>query len=130
MTCTSSVKRPAITDGVSIATPVTWCAEPSDLKHTYMKKFSQICDQSEAHFKGDRISITELYGKEIVFETFKNITIKGDQKLLVQFRYQEEGETYVFITKSEVIKDKLQKYQEHLPFQGTINLVKNYVTIQ
>lgn len=95
-----------------------------------MKKFSQICDQSEAHFKGDRISITELYGKEIVFETFKNITIKGDQKLLVQFRFEEEGDMHVFITKSEVIKDKLQKYQEHLPFQGTINLVKNYVTIQ
>lgn len=95
-----------------------------------MKKFSQICEPAEAYFKGERISITELYGKEIVFESFKNITIKGDQKLLVQFRYQEEGETYVFITKSEVIKDKLQKYQEHLPFQGTINLVKNYVTIQ
>lgn len=49
---------------------------------------------------------------------------------MVQFRYEEEGDTFVFITKSEVIKDKLQKYQEHLPFQGTINLVKNYVTIQ
>ncbi len=94
-----------------------------------MKKFSEICDQSEAHFKGNRVSITELYEKEIVFENFKMITIKGEDKLLVQFRYQEDGELFVFITKSEVIKDKLSKYKAELPFVGTVSLVKNYVTI-
>lgn len=94
-----------------------------------MKRFSEICDHHESHFQGTRVSITELYEKEIIFENFKLILIKGDEKLLVQFRYEEEGEMFVFITKSAVITDKMQKYGEHLPFIGKITKVKNYYTI-
>lgn len=95
-----------------------------------MKKFSEICDETENFFKGSRVSITELYGKEIIFINFKMIHIKGEEKLLVQYQYEEKGELHVFITKSEVIKDKLNKYKDQLPFMGTVTIVKNYVTIQ
>ena len=94
-----------------------------------MKKFSEICDESESHLKGERVSIKELYGKEIVLITFKVIKIKGENKLLVQFSYEEGGDPHVFITKSEVIKDRLSRYKSHLPFAATITVVKNYVTI-
>ena len=49
--------------------------------------------------------------------------IKGEEKIVVRFAYLDndiESEDYVFITASSVLKDRLVRDNEYLPFATTI----------
>lgn len=95
-----------------------------------MKRFSEISNTGY-QLAGERVSITTLYGKEIVFKAFVEKNIRNEKKIIVQFSYPEKEGDYVFITRSDVMRDKLTQYKEELPFIGTITKVKEkYVTIQ
>lgn len=95
---------------------------------SYMKRFSEISG-AEERFPGERISITQLYDQEIVFVDFKEKVILKENKIIVQFRYMDKEEDFVFITRSDVVKDKLATYKESLPFIGTLKKVDKYITI-
>lgn len=95
-----------------------------------MKKFSEISNTGY-QLAGERVSITTLYGIEIIFKEFVEKTIRNENKIIVQFSYPDKEGDYVFITRSDVMRDKLTQYKEELPFMGTITKVKEkYITIQ
>ena len=95
-----------------------------------MKKFSEISNTGY-QLTGERVSITTLYGKEIIFKEFVEKKIRNENKIIVQFSYIDKEGNFVFITRSDVIRDKLTQYKDELPFMGTITKVKDkYVTIQ
>lgn len=95
-----------------------------------MKKFSEIC-HTEHQLPGERVSITTLYNIEIIFKNFVEKTIRNENKIIVQFSYTDKQGDFVFITRSDVMRDKLTQYKEELPFMGTITKVKEkYITIQ
>jgi len=51
------------------------------------------------------------------------VPIKGEEKIVVRFAYLDndiESEDYVFITASSVLKDRLVRDNEYLPFATTI----------
>ena len=95
-----------------------------------MKKFSEISNTGY-QLTGERVSITTLYGKEIIFKEFVEKKIRNENKIIVQFSYIDKEGDFVFITRSDVVRDKLTQYKDELPFMGTITKVKDkYVTIQ
>ena len=94
-----------------------------------MKKFSEISNTGY-QLAGERVSVTTLYGKEIVFKEFVEKNIRNETKIIVQFNYPDKEGDYVFITRSDVMRDKLTQYKEELPFMGTVTKVKDkYITI-
>ena len=95
-----------------------------------MKRFSEISNTGY-QLAGERVSITSLYNIEIIFKDFIEKTIRNESKIIVQFNYTNKPGDFVFITRSDVMKDKLTQYKSELPFIGTITKVKEkYITIQ
>lgn len=95
-----------------------------------MKRFSEISNTGY-QLAGNRVSITTLYSKEIIFKEFIEKKIRNENKIIVQFSYIDKEGDFIFITRSDVIRDKLTQYKDELPFMGTITKVKDkYVTIQ
>lgn len=81
--------------------------------------------------KNKRISITELYDKEVILYEYIFDTIKGVEKTIVKFAYEDNPEDYhYFITRSEVIRDRLQQDKEILPFIASLKKIKNYVAYE
>ena len=71
--------------------------------------------------KDKRISILNLVGVEIVILDYLEVSIKGEKKIAVKFSYADnDDENYLFITRSETIKDKLEKDQQYFPCIITI----------
>jgi hypothetical protein len=95
-----------------------------------MKRFSEISNTGY-QLAGERVSITSLYNIEIIFKDFIEKTIRNESKIIVQFNYTNKPGDFVFITRSDVMKDKLTQFKSELPFIGTITKVKEkYITIQ
>ena len=81
--------------------------------------------------KDKRISIKKLFDTEIVFFESIDITIKGENKIAVKFAYPENlEEPLYFITRSDVIRDRLQNDAEHMPFLATVKRIKNYTAYE
>ena len=81
--------------------------------------------------KDKRISIQKLFDTEIVFFESIDITIKGENKIAVKFAYPEKTDDYYyFITRSDVIRDRLENDEEHMPFIATIKRIKNYTAYE
>ena len=77
--------------------------------------------------KENRVSIDKLVGIEIVMMEYLTTIIKGEEKLVVKFQYLDKPDEYnMFITKSGVIKDRLNKDKELLPFIATIKRKGRY----
>lgn len=77
--------------------------------------------------KERRVSIEALMGVEIAF--FEHITtaIKGEEKCVVRFAYpSNQSDNHYFITRSDVIKDRLDKDKDLMPFIATVKKIKNY----
>lgn len=98
-----------------------------------IKLFKKMQYQSLAEKKGydnwlgvptdKRVSITDVVGKLIAIKQFEIVSIKGEEKIVVRFSYLEndsESEDHVFITASSVLKDRLVRDNEYLPFATTI----------
>lgn len=78
--------------------------------------------------KQKRISIEQLYEIEIAFFDFIETSIKGETKVVVKFAYPIFPEDYhYFITRSDVMRDRLTKDKELMPFIASIRRVKKYI---
>ena len=75
-----------------------------------------------------RVSIELLYGKDIIFFDFKGVpSDRGQDKIIVKFAYPEsEGEMHTFMTSSAVVKDRLDKDKDKLPFVTTLKRKGKY----
>ena len=81
--------------------------------------------------KDKRVSIKDLYDKDVVFFDFLTTTIRGEEKLVVKFGYPDNPEDYrMFITKSGVMKSRLERDKDVMPFVATIKQIKNYVAYE
>ncbi len=81
--------------------------------------------------KEKRVSITQLFGVDIVFFEHLITTIKGETKVVVKFAYPDRPDDfYCFITKSEVIQDRLERDKVHMPFIAQIKQIGNYTAYE
>lgn len=81
--------------------------------------------------KEDRVSIQQLVGREIAFFEYMLQTIRGEEKAVVKFAYPDAPDRFqYFITRSDVIKDRLEKDKEFMPFVATVKKVKNYMAYE
>lgn len=77
--------------------------------------------------KTARISIRALEDQEIIFFEFKRVTVRGEEKVAVRFAFPDnEQEMHLFLTRSAVVLDRLEKAADNLPFIATIKHDKNY----
>lgn len=81
--------------------------------------------------KDRRVSIESLFGIEIAFFEHIITPIKGENKIIIKFAYPDNtDEFYYFITRSDVIMDRIEKDKELMPFLATIKKVKNYTSYE
>lgn len=81
--------------------------------------------------KSKRISIKELFGKDIAILDFLKASIKGEDKSVVKFVFPDNPtDEHYFITRSDVIMDRLERDREHLPFVATVKKVNNYIAYE
>ena len=94
------------------------------VKNMEFKRLSEI-RQKENWFglpKNSRVSILDLCGKEVILYEYIETTIKNEQKIVVCFGYLDAPEEKkIFITRSVVVKDRLEKYVNDLPFIAKID---------
>ena len=102
-------------------------------KNMEYKRLSEI-REAENWFglpKSKRVSIQELFGKDVVFFEYLTATIRGEEKVVVKFGYPENPEDYhMFITRSDVMKARLERDKDVMPFVATIKQVKNYTAYE
>jgi RNA-directed DNA polymerase len=81
--------------------------------------------------KTQRVSIERLYNVEIIFLEVINIVVRGEPKIAVRFAYpNDKTKHFYFITRSDVIKDRLNNDSQYLPFLASIKKVKNYIAYE
>jgi hypothetical protein len=81
--------------------------------------------------KEKRTSIENLFDKDIAFFDMKLVTIRGEEKAIVKFAFPDNPEDLrYFITRSDVMKDRLERDRELMPFVATIKKVKNYTAYE
>ncbi len=81
--------------------------------------------------KQDRVSITALYDLDVIFFEYIFAIIKGEEKTIVKFSYPEKDDLFhYFITRSDVIRDRLERDKELMPFVATVKAIKNYIAYE
>lgn len=85
-----------------------------------MKRFSDIAEGKDKmeSYRGDSVSITDLLNETVEIHSFRHINIHGKEKVIVQIC--RDGNWEYFFTGSQVVADKLDRYEEQLPFEATI----------
>lgn len=86
-----------------------------------MKHFQDIAqneDKEYNEYEGEAISITKLVNEPITILSFKEIELKGKDKIIAQIEHN--GEKKYFFTAAGRVIDLLKKYKEDLPFRATI----------
>ncbi len=94
-----------------------------------MKKFNEIADEEDKapqFYDGHNYHISDILGQTIEVLKFKNVTIHGKEKIIMQIN--KDGVLGYVFTGSEVLKDKINKYKDSLPFECVIEEVKNEKT--
>lgn len=77
--------------------------------------------------KEARLSVTELFDVDIILFEKKSVVIRGENKIAVRFAFPEtDNQMRYFITKSDVINDRMNKEAENLPFIAKIHKKRNY----
>lgn len=98
-------------------------------KNMEYKKLSDL--QAESNWFGlprdARVSIRDLVGKDIIFFEYQTVTIHGEEKVAVKFAYPEDDtRAHFFLTRSVVMKDRLAKTEDLMPFVAKVKNDKNY----
>lgn len=102
-------------------------------KNMEFKRLSQIRD-AENWFglpREKRVSIESLFNADIIFFEHLITTIKNETKVVVKFAFPDSPEDYrYFITRSDVIRDRLERDKDVMPFIATIKKIKNYTAYE
>ena len=92
-----------------------------------MEKFSDFAD--ERPLTGDKISINDLIGKEIVVKGYRlSDSNKRPGTKCLTLHVDVDGEERVAFTGSAVLIEQIEKYKEHIPFQTTIKKANAFLT--
>lgn len=102
-------------------------------KNMEFKRLSEI-REAENWFglaKDKRVSIKSLFDVDIVFFEHLITTIKGETKVVCKFAYPDKPEDYhYFITRSDVMRDRLERDKDIMPFIAKIKQVGNYTAYE
>lgn len=102
-------------------------------KNMEFKRLKEIRD-AENWFglaKEKRVSIESLYNVDVVIFEHLITTIKNETKAVVKFAFADNPEDYrYFITRSDVIRDRLERDKDVMPFVVTIKKIKNYTAYE
>ncbi len=102
-------------------------------KNMEIKRLSEI-RESENWFslpKDKRVSVEHLYDKDIVFFDYLTTTIKKEPKAIVKFAYADNvDDCRYFITRSDVMRDRLERDKEVMPFIAKVKKIKNYIAYE
>lgn len=83
----------------------------------------------EEGLSGDKISISDLFGKVIVVNAYRKLESRAVQgKTCVQMQLILDGKYYVTFTNSAVIERQLDDYKDMLPFDCKIERRNSYYT--
>lgn len=97
------------------------------------KRLSEI-RESENWFglaKDKRVSIKSLFDVDIVFFEHLITTIKGETKVVCKFAYPDSPEDFhYFITRSDVMRDRLERDKDIMPFIAKIKQIGNYTAYE
>jgi len=98
-----------------------------------MERFSDFADV-KPQLEGKKIDIDSILNKDIIVTGFRISDSKfkknGNEKYeRIQFKYEAESEEcFVFFTGSSVLRQQLEEYNEHIPFETQIKKIKRYYT--
>lgn len=84
-----------------------------------MKKFSEIA-KDDIHLAGDKMSLQEVVGKQIIVTGYKITKSKFKEDNYVAIQFDLGGEQHVTFTGAMVLIEQLKKYGEHVPFETCI----------
>ncbi len=102
-------------------------------KNMEFKRLSEI-REAENWFglpKDKRVSIKSLFDVDIVFFEHLITTIKGETKVVCKFAYPDNAEDYhYFITRSDVMRDRLERDKDVMPFIAKIRQIGNYTAYE
>lgn len=97
------------------------------------KRLSEIRD-AENWFglsRDKRVSIESLFNADIIFFEHLITTIKNETKVVVKFAFADRPEDlHYFITRSDVMRDRLERDKDVMPFIATIKKIKNYTAYE
>lgn len=96
------------------------------------KRFSDFAKE-EGPLEGDKVPIASILNMEVLITGYRvqgskyKGNGKADKCLTVQF--EQDGESRVFFTGSEVLVSQFEKYGHELPFWATIKKIDRYYTL-
>lgn len=111
-----------------------WCTH-GDCKHLMRKTFGNKYDlfmeykrlsekkQQENFFglpKESRVSIRDLVNKDVVMVEYMDVTIRGEPKMAVKFCFPDDESPRLFLTRSETLRDKINRDRDYMPCVVTI----------
>lgn len=88
-----------------------------------MNKFSQFAKQSDIRLEGEKVSINEVFDKNIAllaYRIMQSRAVKNKEVLQLQFSYEGDDSKYILFTNSEVLMRQMKEYESNLPFVAKI----------
>ena len=88
-----------------------------------MNKFSQFAKKSDIRLEGEKVSINDVFDKNIALlacRIMQSRAVKNKEVLQLQFSYVGDDSRYILFTNSEVLRRQMKEYEENLPFEAKI----------
>ena len=88
-----------------------------------MNKFSQFAKKSDIRLEGEKVSINDVFDKNIAllaYRIMQSRAVKNKEVLQLQFSYVGGDSKYILFTNSEVLMRQMKEYEENLPFEAKI----------
>lgn len=88
-----------------------------------MNKFSQFAKKSDIRLEGEKVSINDVFDKNIAllaYRIMQSRAVKNKEVLQLQFSYVGDDSKYILFTNSEVLMRQMKEYEENLPFKAKI----------
>ncbi len=90
-----------------------------------MEKFSEF--NQEVALDGDKIPLSDVLNQEIIILNYrKSKSKKRENTEYITIQIEHDGKRRVIFTGSEVLKNQLEKYKDHLPFQTIIKKINTF----
>ena len=91
-------------------------------------RFSEFTDE-KPQLEGLKKKITDILNTEILITDFRIANSKYKERKYITLQYQDNGETNIVFTGSEVLMEQARKYKDKMPYYVTIVQRGKYYTM-